>query len=659
MAFLSPWFLVGLLAVGLPLWLHRLERQAAERRPWASLAFFEPSSESSTRYRRYRYLALLACRLLLLSVLALLFARPALDARSALVPPGGGWHLIAVDTSLSMGHAGDWARAISEVERLLGGLSGEDRSQLVAFGPRVRVLGGPTPNHGSWRPLLRPLAPTAARGSYGELGEAVRALAQDQGVPLTLHVVSDFQRSAAPERFADLGLPAGATLVTHDVAAGPRPNWSIEGVAGRTRLHGQEAADLQVTIAGFATPAAVRRVELRVGARVVGSAEASVPASGRATARFTAFEVPRGRSRAELRLLPADDLTADDVFHVALERTDSVPALLVRGAADARAELYYRTALESAGGGTFELVTSTVEAAQTLSLERFAFVVLYDPPRLPPSLDERLRAFVEGGHSVLMIAGPEAARRRSLPFLAGTVADSGRAERPAHATPGASAHPIVTASEGLADVQFQRYLGADVPAERVLLRLEGGAPLLFEAALGAGRVLVVASPFDTAWNDWPVHASFVPFVLASARWLAGLEGAHTQATVGEVLDLGRGGAAAVASIEVIGPDGRRALGLAASVNERALSLDSAGFYEVRRAGRTEVVAVNPDPRESDLTSLEPEAIARWKATGGSRTERTAGPGKAPEGRELWPRLALLLAAAVLVESTLANRYLER
>src|SRR5262249_10640352 len=160
-----------------------------------------------------------------------------------------------------------------------------------------------------------------------------------------------------------------------------------------------------------------------------------------------------------------------------------------------------------------------------------------------------------GGRSLLMVAGAEAARRRSLPFLAGTVADSGRAERSWHAAPRTSAHPIITPSEGLAEVPFPRYPRVDLPTPPGLPRPEGGAPPLSEAGLGAGRLLVVTSPFDTAWNDWPVHASFVPFVLASARWLAGLEGQRTQATVGEVLDLGRGGASPAASIEVIGPDG--------------------------------------------------------------------------------------------------------
>jgi hypothetical protein len=653
---LTPWFLLGLLALALPLWLHRLERQTAERRPWSSLAFFRPSPESQVRRRRFRYLVLMGCRLLLLALLTLLFARPTLDARSALAPLSGRWHLIAVDTSLSMGHGGEWARAAQAVDHVLAGLGAADRSQLLAFGPGVRVLGAPTGDHGSWRGGLRALSATGARGSYGELGEAVRALAQAEGPAPTLHVVSDFQQSAAPERFADLGLPPGADLVTHDVSAPPRPNWCIEGVTGPARLHGPQRASLEVVVAGFDTPAAARRVEMRIGDRVVGTAEVNVPPAGRATALFTDLEVPRGRSRAQVQIHPPDGLPADDVFFVGLERTESLPVLFLREAGDARAELYYRTGLESGGAGMFELAASTPEAAQTLALDRFAFVVLYDLPRLPALLEGKLRAFVEGGRAALVVAGPSVARRRALTWLRGAVGEAARADRPRHALADASSHLIARATEGLADVRFHRHLRAEAPVERVVVRLSDGAPLLFEASLGAGRLLVLTAPFDPAWTDWPVHVSFVPFVLTSARWLAGLEGTAGRAAVGDVLDLGQGGSSPAASIEVIGPDGRRALGLAASVRERKLTLDRAGFYEVRRAGRTEDVAVNPDARESDLRALDPATLARWKTTGGPPADRVPGREDA-ERRDLAYPLAFVLAAAVLVESTLANRHL--
>jgi len=655
MSFLYPWFLLGLAALALPLWLHRLERQSAERRPWSSLTFFREAPQESVRRRRYRYFVLLACRLLLLALLAVLFARPFVDAGSALAGSAATRHLVAIDTSHSMAHGETWARAQRAAEAVLAGLRGGDRSQVLAFGPGVRVLGGPTSDHGSWRGAVEALAVTGARASYGELSEAVRTLAADDAAPLHLHLVSDLQRSAVPARFADLALPAGTELEVHDVGAPSRPNWCLESVKGRLRLHGDGPAELHVTLAGFDTAAAVRHVELRVGGRVAGAADVNVPAAGRAVVRFGEIAVPRGYSRAEIRMTPADDLPADDVFFVGLERTDSAPVLFVRTPADARAELYYRTALLSSAAGMFELQAVTPEAAQTLALERFAFVVLYDIARPPALLESRLRGFVEGGRAALVVAGPQVARQKSAPWVTGSMVDSGPRERPLHASAPSAGPMMAGAGERVADVRFHRYLRAEVPDDLVHVRLADGAPLLYEQPLGAGRLLVLTSPFDTRWNDWPLQVSFVPFAAASARWLARLDAAPVPLTVGEVLDLGAGHDRG-SSVEVIDPDGRRALGLAESVSGRRVTLARAGFYEIRRPGLTTQAAVNPDVRESDLRPLEAETIARWQATGHAAPAARANADPERSKRDISPRVLWWLVAVVLVESTLANRY---
>jgi hypothetical protein len=662
MSFLSPWFLAGVAALAVPLWLHRLERQAAERRPWSSLALFRPSPEASVRRRRWRYLVLMACRLLLLAALALAFARPALDARSRLAPKPMRRQLIAVDTSLSMGYGTSWPRAEAEVESILGGLGAGDQSQLVAFGPGVRVLGGATADHGSWRRALASLAPTPSRAGFGALGDALRALAADGSGPLTVHVVSDFQQSAAPARFADLGLPPGATLVTRDVGlAGPRPNWCLESVQGLLGVHGERPADLLVTVAGFDTPAAVRQVELRIDDRVAGRADVKVPAGGRAVARFADLAVRRGQSRAELRLSPADALPADDRFFVLLERRDRVPVLFLRAEGDSRAETYYRTALDAGQAGLYDVHVLAPEAAQTLALEGFAYVVLHDVARLPALLEGRLHAWIESGRAALLILGGAVAREGRAPWIPGRLVDAGRRERPLHASVLAGGRALVPDDAAIPDVRFFRALRPAEDAEGVMARLADGTPLLYEKAMGAGRLLVLTSPLDGAWNDWPVHVSFVPFVASSARWLSGLDDTRARRTVDDTLDLGASSTPASSSIEVLDPSGRRALDLAASVRERRVVLSLPGFYEVRRPGRGEELAVNTDRAESDLRPLDPDTLARWKATGGTSAagvaEGAAAKSPSPEHRELTSYLLWMLAAVLLVESTLANRYL--
>ena len=76
MGFLAPWFLGGLVAVGLPIWLHLLQQHKTTPLPFASLMFFERRTQSSIKHRRLRYLLLFGLRLALVALLVFAFSRP-------------------------------------------------------------------------------------------------------------------------------------------------------------------------------------------------------------------------------------------------------------------------------------------------------------------------------------------------------------------------------------------------------------------------------------------------------------------------------------------------------------------------------------------------------------------------------------------------------
>ena len=100
MGFLAPWFLGGLAALGVPVFVHLLRRHVTTPRPVSSLMFFERGTQSSTRHRRLRYLLLFALRFALVLLVVLAFANPfvrraAADANDRLL-------LIVLDNSFSM-----------------------------------------------------------------------------------------------------------------------------------------------------------------------------------------------------------------------------------------------------------------------------------------------------------------------------------------------------------------------------------------------------------------------------------------------------------------------------------------------------------------------------------------------------------------------------
>src|SRR5438874_7403719 len=111
MGFFTPWFLAGLAAVGLPIYLHLLKQHKTTPLPFSSLMFFEKRTQSSIKHRRLRYLLLFALRVALLILLALAFANPFINTSGTAATGGKKMVVFAVDNSYSMRQGGRLERA--------------------------------------------------------------------------------------------------------------------------------------------------------------------------------------------------------------------------------------------------------------------------------------------------------------------------------------------------------------------------------------------------------------------------------------------------------------------------------------------------------------------------------------------------------------------
>ena len=118
------------------------------------------------------------------------------------------------------------------------------------------------------------------------------------------------------------------------------------------------------------------------------------------------------------------------------------------------------------------------------------------------------------------------------------------------------------------------------------------------------------------------------------------------------------------SVEVVAPDGSRPLSLEETRSAESFQLTKEGFYEIKRAnGRHEMIAANPDRRESDLEVMSDDTISLWTGGEGTAEQQAAsgaGQKKNVEQQQpysLWWYVMLLVLAAVLAESVFASRYL--
>jgi hypothetical protein len=663
MGFLAPWFLTGLAALAIPVYVHLLRRHTTNPHPFSSLMFFERRTQSSIRHRRLRYLLLFSLRTLLFLLLALAFTNPFIN-RTAANLNSEKLLLLVIDNSFSMRAGTRLADARREALSVLSSRRPSDRAQIMALGSQVQVRTQPSLDGAALRAAVDSLQPGDSRANYGELARAVRSLADTVRTPIELHFFSDLQKSAMPVSFSELALPPGVTLVLHPVAKETVPNWTVESVNAPGHVWDPKKSRVQAVIAGFGTPAATRTVSLVVNGKAVASKSVQVPANGRATAEFPSLDVPYGFSRCEVRIDSADAFPADDASLFAVERSDPRRALFVSEAGDARSPLYFRSALASAAETAFALDAVSAGQAANEILSRYSFVVLSDLISVPAPLESALLKYVQGGGSVWIAEGTSAAHSAHVPVFGGTILESRDYSRTSdsylNVTDADPSHPSVEKSGRWSGVKFYFAVRVDPGNARVIARLADQTPLLLEKKIGEGDVLLFTSGLDNLTNDFPLHPIFVPFVEQTALYLAGIQRRSGSRVVDSFLELRTSKEQSV-GVEVIDPQGRRPLSLKEASSAQTYQLAEAGFYELQLAnGRHDVVGVNPDRRESNLEIIPDEVLSLWRGNSRAGTQQAAAGGSAQEQTRpylLWWYIMLLVLAAALAESLLANRYL--
>ena len=91
-------------------------------------------------------------------------------------------------------------------------------------------------------------------------------------------------------------------------------------------------------------------------------------------------------------------------------------------------------------------------------------------------------------------------------------------------------------------------------------------------------------------------------------------------------------------------------------------LPSEGYFEIRRGnGRQQMIAVNADRRESNLSPIDKETLELWQNTGqGTESNPAAKPGEADtKPWSFWWYILFVLFLVSLTESLVGSRFIER
>ena len=626
LSFLSPLFLVGAAAAALPIVLHLLKREPETRVRFAAVHLLKHAPVEHTEKRHLRELLLLALRIAALVLLAMAFARPFLPASAA--GASGAVTVIALDTSSSLSAPGVFDRARQLAKDAVGRAAAGDLVGVVTFADTAEIAARP----GTDRVLATDTIDHAAVG-FGatRYRAALSAAAQAIGDrPGTIVVVTDLQENGwdAGDR---VSVSERTKIAVVDVGALP-PNLAVVGIRA-------QADRVVATVHNSGDRAREARVRLSVDDRPSGETTASV---GPNQSADVALALP---PRGEVAAVAVDDPTgsqADNVRYLVIGGRTKPSVLVVTGSGDLSREAFYVQQALGAGSTPttgYQPVSATGAQLSTTSgdaLAAHAAVVVLSTRGLERHGREVLAAYVRGGGGVVVAAGPDIDAEVIADVLGGTSAlqmvppsDARRESRTL--APADVRHPIFQPFAGNAGslglVTFRQAAKVGGSGCQPLARFTTGDAALVECPAGDGRALVIASDLDNRWNDFPLHATFVPFLHEMVRYVATARAHAAEYLVADV------------------PAGvRRTPGIA------MLSAGTAGAPSRK-------IAINVDPRESDATRLSTEdfqsAVTHLKETGDAKSRVQA---REQEDRQhLWQFLLAAMVLTLVGEGVLASR----
>jgi hypothetical protein len=266
---------------------------------------------------------------------------------------------------------------------------------------------------------------------------------------------------------------------------------------------------------------------------------------------------------------------------------------------------------------------------------------------------------VQNGGSIMIAVGTSASHRARIPIFGGYSSEARSYLHDASGTVGEtdSTSPVMN-DANWADLKIYYAAKVDAGQARVLARLTDGTPLLLDKQVGEGHVLLFTSGFDNLTNDFPVRPAFVPFIDKASRYLSGSDSTTGVKLVDSFVPLRTQAKNSSTGVEIIGPDGHRALSLKEAAAAQSFELVHAGFYHIHFAnGKDALIAVNPDRRESNLEPIPADVLQLW---GGHPSSPVSAPVSVEEkntARSLWWYVMLLVLVAAVAESIVASRYL--
>ncbi|MFK7862983.1 MAG: VWA domain-containing protein [Pseudohongiellaceae bacterium] len=669
MVFLTPLFLLALLAALIPIAIHLIRKEKPPKLMFSTIRFLKKTSKKLVLFQQLQQLLLLALRSLLIILLVLAFARPLINQTVArLLDADPQSAVVMLDVSMSMQYGDTFQLAKQSVFDILSTLSSGDEVALVTFSDSAEFVLEFTTDIDAIRSAIDSLE----RPGFGatdylpSLRLADQLLENSRFENRAVYLISDFQASAmsaandgwklAPGvafNGIDVGKPVTENLALTDLRA---PEQLLEDASGQKILARVRSTGTSYLNSG--------NVSLSINGEIVDTQSVDLSDQSEAVVTFSADFEGQGSYTGEVRV-SGDSFAADNVQYFALDVMPKIRVLLVNGEASDNwfddEGHWFGLAVSAALQSPFELQTIEPYELSAATLRQSDVAVLLNVGNVSTSQAQTLSEFVLQGGSVLFAP---ADRVEAEPFnrLFADIA-------PARISPKGAGlddylviadfdrrHPILRPLASEWSARFDDHWSLEPAADAdVLMQFDSAEPALVERAVGQGRTLLFASSLDLEWNNLALQGLFLPFVHETLRHLARAENASREFQVGDSFSLAVDSPATVSALGVRGES------LDFLEGNYTVSADAPGFIRATVDGESANYAINVLSGESNfarapVTDLYDRVINSDTNPIQSRQVRTEQlVSELERPQRLWWWILCLVAILVLMEGLIANR----
>ncbi|OED39619.1 hypothetical protein AB833_14570 [Chromatiales bacterium (ex Bugula neritina AB1)] len=660
MSLAAPVFLFGLFAAVLPWLLHRLSSENPPAQDFSSTMLLEQSETRSSRQTRLQYWKLLSLRLLFLLLLALLFAQPLWNS-GRLIGGSAVRHVLLIDSSLSQSHEDRWDRTLRKATELLDAASTSDEAVVITAGSAFAQSGDSAsdaatePSIEAARDSLNQLLPGIDRLDYGRIASAVSATVKDSSLPVHLHLISDLQRSAMPEKFSSLAIDGLSGFTLYSTAGTEDSNIAISAKLDHAV---DNNADISVIVQTYGETPANARVSVSDETTTLKTATIALSANASTVHQFSDIDSSTATGALTVRLELEDKLSADNQWIVAVPDGERTEIPVLSGNAVSNANTYVRAAIESDPRFKVRWINPDNLSAANVG----PFLIVPDASSLGDRAVGRLRQYLNGGGNAVVIAGSSVHGpkiRQLLGIRTLSVRQSAdRQSLDTQSRPVVAAvdttHPVtagLTANWRLLTILRNLPLN-DNQADKQLVKLDNGEVLMAEKQYDQGKALLLASPVDTAWNNLAVDPLFVAFLIRSIEYLGANASSNSNRAVGDAISLPPG-------TQLLDPDGKPMREISELEERATVLLNRTGVYRLRSPSGSQLLSVNNDAREFELQTIDSETRNRWESIVSSKKNNTEAGTQRTQHKQInfWQWLLPLLALLALIESLYSHRHL--